>query len=202
SAEFFDFLVQREPGRLSRNFEQHASGFPEIDRMKISAIDYWRDVVPKIDETLAPLKLFGLVLRSERNVMHRTGRDASHRGIRLTEEIYCSARRRVVRRDKSKSISEFINQTIAETLGEQSRSSFVTFQRGGHTVKTVNRMFCRNGAVGPPLDVCRRHACRYTDQLNHKSIRIKQSNNFFSETRSCSFSRYMLLFQTLHPIPN
>ena len=69
-AEFFHFLVQRKTGRLSRDFEQHAAGLAEINGMKISAIDYWRDVVAKIDEMLAPLELFGLVLRSKRNVMH------------------------------------------------------------------------------------------------------------------------------------
>ena len=69
-AEFVQFFVQRKTGRLSRDFKQHAAGFAEINGMKISAIDYWRDVVAKIDEMLAPLELFRLVLRSKRNVMH------------------------------------------------------------------------------------------------------------------------------------
>ena len=67
--EFVQFLVQRETGRLGCDFEQHAAGLAEINGMKISAIDYWRDVVAKIDEMLAPLELFGLVLCSKRNVM-------------------------------------------------------------------------------------------------------------------------------------
>ena len=69
-AEFFQFFVQSKTGRLSRDFKQHAAGFAEINGMKISAIDYRRDVVAKIDEMLAPLELFGLVLRSKRNVMY------------------------------------------------------------------------------------------------------------------------------------
>ena len=69
-AEFVQFFVQRETGRLSRDFKQHAAGFAEVNGMKVSAIDYWRDVVAKIDEMLAPLELFRLVLRSKRNVMH------------------------------------------------------------------------------------------------------------------------------------
>ena len=69
-AEFIQFLIQRETGRLSRDFKQHAAGFTEINGMKISAIDYWRDVVAKFDEKLAPLELFGLVLGSKRNVVH------------------------------------------------------------------------------------------------------------------------------------
>ena len=68
--EFFHFLVQRKTGRLGRDFEQHAARFTEINGMKISAIDYWRDVVAKFDEMLAPLELFGLVLGSKRNVVH------------------------------------------------------------------------------------------------------------------------------------
>ena len=69
-AEFVQFFIQRKTGRLGRDFKQHAAGFAEINGMKISAIDYWRDVVAKIDKMLAPLELFGLVLRSKRNVMH------------------------------------------------------------------------------------------------------------------------------------
>src|SRR5262249_24474399 len=99
----------------------------EINGMKIGAIDYWCDVVPKIDETLAPLKLFSLVLRSKRDVMHRTGRDAAHRRVWLTNEVQKSARRRIVRRRKPKPVPRFVDQPIAEALGKQSRSSFVTF---------------------------------------------------------------------------
>ena len=68
--EFVQFFIQSKAGRLSRDFKQHATGLAEINGMKVSAIDYWRDVVAKVDEMLAPLELFGLVLRSKRNVMH------------------------------------------------------------------------------------------------------------------------------------
>src|SRR5215471_3444944 len=63
-------------------------------------------------------------------------------------------------------------------------------------------LFCRNGALGPQLDVCRRHACRYSNQLNLKSIRIKQSNYFFTETRRHFLSSHVVLFQTLQPKPD
>ena len=69
-AEFFQFFVQRKTGWLGSDFEQHAAGLAEIDGMKISAIDHRRDVVAEIDEMLAPLELFGVVLRSKSNVMH------------------------------------------------------------------------------------------------------------------------------------
>ena len=69
-AEFFHFLVQRKTRWVSGDFKEHAAGFTEINGMKIGAIDYWRDVETKINEMLAPLELFGLVLRSKRNVMH------------------------------------------------------------------------------------------------------------------------------------
>src|SRR6476660_4977463 len=200
--EFLQFFVQRKTGRVSCNFEQHAAGFAEINGMKISAVDYWRDVIAKVDEMFAPLELFGLVLRAKGNVMYRTGGDAAHRGVGLTQHVNNSPWRRVIRRRKSESISRFINQTIAEALGEQSGSSLVTFQRGGDTVEAVKRMLGRNGAVRPRLDVCRRHACRYSDQLNQKSVRIYQPNHFFSETRRCSLSRDVVLLQTLKPKTN
>ena len=66
-------------------------------------------------------------------------------------------------------------------------------------MKAVERMLGRNGAVRPRLNLCVRNR---GDQLNHKSVGIKQSNYFFSETRRGFFSRDVLLFQTLQPIPN
>ncbi len=68
--EFVQFFIQSKAGRLSRDFKQDATGLTEVNGMKVSAIDYRRDVVAKIDEMLAPLELFGLVLRSKRNVVY------------------------------------------------------------------------------------------------------------------------------------
>src|SRR2546430_5914152 len=56
-----------------------STGFAEIDGMKIDAIHHRRDIVAEIDEMLAPLELFGIVLCAKRNMMHRTGGDASDR---------------------------------------------------------------------------------------------------------------------------
>src|SRR5690349_17496395 len=126
SAEFFHLFVQCETWRLSRDFKEHTAGFTEINRMKIRAIDYRCDVVAKIDETLAPLKLFSFILASKRNVMHRTSRDLAHRAVGLTQQVYNSAQCRVISRDKAESISGFINQTIAECFGEKPRRFFVT----------------------------------------------------------------------------
>src|SRR5215469_9353881 len=107
-AEFLQFFVQRKTRRLSRDFEQHAAGLTEIDGMKIIAIHHRRDVVAKIHETLAPLKLFGVVLRSKSNVMYRTGGDAAHRGVGLTKQVNDSAGRRIVRGGKAKPILRFV----------------------------------------------------------------------------------------------
>src|SRR5262245_35226570 len=116
--KFFQFFVQSEAGRVSGDFKKDPAWFSEIDRMKISAIDYRRNVVAKVDETLAPLKLFGLIPCPKGNVMHRTGGDATHRSVWLTQQVNDSPYRRVVRREEAESISRFINQTIAEGLGE------------------------------------------------------------------------------------
>ena len=69
-AELFDFLVQCKTRWFSGDFEEHAARLAEIDGMKISAIDYWSDVVAEIDEMLPPLKLFAFVFRSKRDVMY------------------------------------------------------------------------------------------------------------------------------------
>src|SRR5258707_5323099 len=115
-AELFQFFVQRKTGRLGSDFEQHAARLTEVNRVKISAIHHWRDVVAKINEMLAPLELFGVVLRSKSNVMHRTGGDPAHRGVGLTKQVNDSAGRRAVRGGKAKTIPRFVNQTIAEAF--------------------------------------------------------------------------------------
>src|ERR1700746_2235858 len=115
-AEFLQFFVQRETWRVSRDFEQHAAGLTEINGMKIIAIHHRRDVVAKIDEMLAPLELFGVVLRSKSNVMHRTGGDAARRGVGLVKQVNDSAGSRVVCRGKAKPIPRFVNQTVAEAF--------------------------------------------------------------------------------------
>ena len=68
--EFLQFLIQSKAGRLSCDFEEYAAGLTEINGMKIRAIDYRGDVVAKVNEMLAPVELFSLVLRSKGNVMH------------------------------------------------------------------------------------------------------------------------------------
>ena len=83
-AELYHLFVQSEAGRLSRDFKKHATGFAEIDGMKIDAIHHRRDIVAEIDELLAPLELFGFVLRPERNMMHRTRRDSARPSVGQT----------------------------------------------------------------------------------------------------------------------
>src|SRR6266481_5273891 len=95
--KFFHLLVQGETGRLGRNLEENATGLSEINRMKISPIDHWRRIVAEIDEMLAPLELFGIVLCAKRNMMNRTGGDASRSGVGQTKQVNDSARRRIVR---------------------------------------------------------------------------------------------------------
>jgi len=92
-AEFFQFFVQSKTGRLGRNLEENATGLSEINRMKIGPIDHWRDVVAELDEMLAPLELFGFILRPERNVMYRSRRDPAHASVRQAKQINDSAGR-------------------------------------------------------------------------------------------------------------
>src|SRR5438046_10761705 len=116
--DFFQLFGQSKTGWLGRDFKKHAAGFAEINGMKIRAIDNRRHVVAKIDEKFAPLELFGLVLRAKRYVMHRTRGDSAHSCVRQTKQVNDSARRRVVRRGKAKSVSRLLDQPIAETVGE------------------------------------------------------------------------------------
>jgi hypothetical protein len=104
-AEFFQLFIESETGRLGRDFKKHAAGFTEINRMKIGAIDDWRDIVAKIDQMFAPLELFVLILCAKRDVMHRPRSDAAHSRIGQTKQVNDSARRRLIRRGKPKPVS-------------------------------------------------------------------------------------------------
>src|SRR5437016_5396097 len=117
-AEFFQLLVQSKTWWLGRDFKKHAAGFAEIDGMKIRPIDHWGDVITKLDELLAPLQLFGFILRPERNVMHRTRSDPARPGVGQTKQIDDSAGCRVVWRGKTKPVARFLEQRIAKTVGE------------------------------------------------------------------------------------
>src|SRR4029453_13199673 len=97
--------------------------------MKINAIDYWRNVVTKIDELFAPLKLLLFVARTKGDVMYRPSRHTPNAGIRQTKQINDSARRAIVTRCKSKPVSRFLDQPVTERVSEQTRRFFVTFQR-------------------------------------------------------------------------
>src|SRR6266478_6277171 len=97
-AKLLEFLVQGKTGRLSRDFEKHATRFAEIDRMKINSIDYGRNVVTEIDELFAPLKLLSFVTGAKGDVMHRPGSDTSGAGIRQTKQIDDSTWRSIVMR--------------------------------------------------------------------------------------------------------
>src|SRR5260370_11504146 len=116
--EFLQLYVQSKTGWLGRYLKKPATWFAEIDGMKIRAINYRRHVVAKIDEMFAPLELFGIVLRAKRNMMHRTRSDSPHPRVGQTEQVNDSARHGVVGRDKAKSVSRFLDQTIAETVSE------------------------------------------------------------------------------------
>src|SRR5215510_8144241 len=94
--ELVQLFVHRETWRLSRDFEQHTAGLAKINGMEIIAVHHRRDVIAKFDEMLAPLEVFGVVLRSKSNVMHRTGSDAAHRGVGLAKQVDDSAGRRIV----------------------------------------------------------------------------------------------------------
>src|SRR5439155_5856274 len=120
--------------------------------MKITAIYYWSHVVVEFDEMLAPLQLLGIVLRAEGNVMHRSSRNVSEAAIWDTKQVNDSTGRRAVGRDKPKPVSRLLDQTITETVGEQSRGLFVTFERGGNAVKTMKRVLWQNGPDRPRLN--------------------------------------------------
>src|SRR6266550_5162793 len=142
-AKLLQFFVQSKTGRLSRDFEEHATRFAKIDRVKINAIDYGRNVEIEIDQLFAPLKLLSFVTRAKGDVMHRPGSDTSGAGIRQTKQIDDSAWRSVVMRCEPKPVSRFLDQTVTKRVGEQTRRLFVPFQSSRHAVKP--RSACSGG---------------------------------------------------------
>src|ERR1044072_5016763 len=112
--------------------------------MKINAIDNRRDVVPKLDELLAPTELLLFVMRAKRDVMHRTRRNTPNAGVRHAKQINDSAWGALVRGCEPKPVSRFLDQTVTKCVSEQTRGVFITFQSGGNAVESTKRMFRRN----------------------------------------------------------
>src|SRR6266850_3627997 len=102
--------------------------------MKINAIDYRSNVVTKVDELFAPLKLLLFVTRAKRDVVHRPGRHTPNAEIRQAKQVNDSARRAIVTRCKAKPVSRFLDQTVTECVSEQTRRLFVAFQGRRDTV--------------------------------------------------------------------
>src|ERR1700731_5051325 len=96
--------------------------------MEINAIDYRSNVVTKINELFAPLKLLLFVTRAKRDVMHRPSRNTPNAGIRQTKQIDNSGWRSVVMRYEPKPVPRFLDQTVAECVREQTRRLFIAFQ--------------------------------------------------------------------------
>ena len=196
-AEFLQFFVQDKTGRVSRDFKQHTAGFAEINGMKIRAINYRCGVVAKVDETLAPLKLFGFDPLPERqcDAPNRPRRDPSQCLVDTAGLQLCPVQSR--RRRKPKPVARFVEQTIAEALGEQSRISLITFQRGGDTVKAAHRMLCWNRTVRPWLDVCSATRLPLQRSIRSEVHQDQAIESLLPRTRRRSLSRDMVLFHTL-----
>src|SRR5437660_1847231 len=112
--------------------------------MKINTIDYRSNVVTKGNELLSPLKLLLFVACAERNVMHRPGRHPPNAGIWHAKQVNDSPRRAIVTRCEPKPVSRFLYQTVTESVSEQTRRLFITFQSSRDTVESMKRMFRRN----------------------------------------------------------
>ena len=54
NAQMLEILVAREAGRVGGNFEEHATGFAEVDRVEILPVDLRRDIEPSRGQGLAP----------------------------------------------------------------------------------------------------------------------------------------------------
>ena len=102
-AEFIQFLIQSETGRLSCDFKEYSTGFAEINRMKIRTIDHGRDVIAKINQMFPPFYLFGLVPRAKGNVMHRTRGNTPHAWCPANKagQRFCRAPRRLANQSES-----------------------------------------------------------------------------------------------------
>src|SRR3981081_3660690 len=89
----FDRFVYREAWTFGRNLKQDAAGLAKIDRMKIKAIDHWRNVDTELGQLFAPAQLFLVVRAAKRDVMHRAGGVNSALSPRAFNQIQLCASR-------------------------------------------------------------------------------------------------------------
>src|SRR6266540_2353850 len=120
--------------------------------MEIYAIDYWRNIVTKIDELFAPPELLLFVTGAKRDVMHRPGRHTPNAGIGKTKQIDNSTRDSIVMRCEPKPVTRFLDQPVTERVSEQTRRLFIAFQSSRHTMESTKRVLRLHRAIGPTLN--------------------------------------------------
>src|SRR5579862_3514917 len=140
-AERFSRFVKRESGRISRQFEKHATRLTEVDRVKIGAVQN-RSYVQMLGNLLAPLLLRGIVFGAKRNMMYRSSTGASESRIRIDQQINVISKRVTLGR-KTKAVPLLAD--FAKTQDVQDGGGLVCLLlQQGDAEKTTNRMLRRN----------------------------------------------------------
>src|ERR1700682_2590736 len=100
-AQVLDRFVGGKSRSFGRNFKENPARVAEINRMKILAIDHWRDAKAKIAKLVSPLQLLLLVRAAKRDVMHGAGGNISEMTVRPLQQIDLSTGRFFIPRKSS-----------------------------------------------------------------------------------------------------
>lgn len=186
-------LIQCESWRISRQFKQHASRFPEIDGVEISSVEDWSHV-----ETLgdfgSPLKLGGVIHSAKGDVMHCAGPLSTIACVRIDKQV------------------DVIAQS-ASRGGEPNPAILFRHSVEAHELQDcsgwLHEKLQKRDSVEPPDDVLRRNGRKprrahrsgvsMTYYLDSHSICIRKSEHLMPESLACAFYEHAILQQMLFP---
>ena len=102
-AEMLDRFIGGKSWTVGRDLKENPARFPEIDRVKILAIDDRCDAKAKIDKLVTPLQLLLLVRTAKGDVMDGAGGNISEMPVWPLQQIDLSTGRFFIHRKSSPS---------------------------------------------------------------------------------------------------
>ena len=175
-AEGFDGLIEGKSRRVRGEFEEHAAGLTEIDRMEIGPVEDGSDV-QMLGEDLAPFFLRRIVLGAECDVVHGAGSGASELRGRIDDQIDVIAEGAAFG-GVAHPLTFSADFLEAHQVQDGGGFGFFLLQEG-HTEEASDRVFGRDGGEAWSVRI---GGVGVGDDFNFHAVGIGEGEHLFFET--------------------
>ena len=162
-------LVQREAGRVGRQFEQHTARLPKIHRPEILPVPHLGGMEAGLDHTVPHRQFGGIIPDAERHMMHgpgATGRRPEPADAPHVDQQTCRSTTHPVAPGRA----VLADGPETERIGKDLLGRVAGLGPDRHRMDAAYGLFRRHpGRAGP---AGARLGGRITDQFQHQSVRI------------------------------